>query len=214
MGFLMAAIYDRFMAETERACLAEWREALLRDAEGDVLEIGAGTGANLEHYPSRGVRSLTLTEPDPFMRSRLVRKHGRSPSPAIRNATTSAASATELPFQDQSFDTVVSTLVLCSVPNLQQTLAEVHRVLRPGGQLLFLEHVAAKHNRTRAAMQRLLEPAWKQVAGGCHLTRDTERAIERAGLLPIEPTRESMRRALPVIRPTVRGRAVRPRAEA
>lgn len=210
----MAAIYDRFMLETERACLAEWRATLLRDADGDVLEIGAGTGANLEHYPARGIRSLTLTEPDAAMRRRLARKHKRSRAPSIREAKTSGATAADLPFQDQSFDTVVSTLVLCSVPNLERALTEVHRVLRPGGQLLFLEHVGAKNNRTRAMMQRALEPAWKQVAGGCHLTRDTERAIERAGLLPIEPTRESMRRALPIIRPTVRGRAVRPRAEA
>jgi len=211
MTRLMASVYERFMDTTERACLREWRAALLSSARGEVLEIGAGTGLNLEHYPS-AIERLVVTEPDPHMRAQLDRNvRSRTENRAVE---VSDASALDLPFDDATFDTVVSTLVLCSVPNLHQTLGEVHRVLRPGGSFLFLEHVAAAHGTSRRRWQGRLEPAWKWVAGGCHLTRETEDAIARSGLVPRDPTRESMRKAPPWVRPTVRGIAVKPATDA
>jgi ubiquinone/menaquinone biosynthesis C-methylase UbiE len=114
-----------------------------------------------------------------------------------------------LPFDDGAFDAVVSTLVLCSVPDVERALAEVRRVLRPGGKLLFLEHVAADDRPDRLAWQRRLEPLWMRISGNCHLTRRTGEAIRAAGFRVQRETRESMRKALPIVRPSVRGLAVR-----
>ena len=211
MGWLMATVYDGFMEATERACLGDWRADLLRDAHGRVLEIGAGTGANIGHY-SNAVEELVMLEPDDHMRERLLAKlaaEGRG-----KPFRTVGGSAADLPFDDHSFDTVVSTLVLCSVPNLHQSLLEVHRVLRPGGRFLFLEHVAAAEGTSRRRWQRRLEPLWRRVAEGCHLTRETESAIELAGLVHENTRRESMRKSIPLVRLTVRGRAVKPLARA
>lgn len=208
MSRLFAAIYDRLTAGSEEACVREWRAALLRDVHGRVLEIGAGTGHNLPHYPAT-VTDLVLAEPDPSMRKRLdIKVVARG----VR-ATVVDAMAERLPFEDGSFDAVVSTLVLCSVHDQAAALAEVRRVLAPGGRLVFLEHVAADAatKPERLKRQRQVEPVWKRVAGGCHLTRRTEDAIRDAGFTfeGGEPTRESMRKAMPIVRPTVRGVAVR-----
>ena len=111
---------------------------------------------------------------------------------------------------DASFDAVVCTLVLCSVQDVQVALTEIFRVLRPGGRLLFVEHVAARQHSTRLAWQRRLEPIWKRVAGNCHLTRDTEQAIRAVGFQFERIERESMRKAMPLIRPCIRGAARKP----
>jgi SAM-dependent methyltransferase len=200
MSWFLAAIYDRYMRKSEQACLASWRAELLAAARGDVLEVGAGTGANLPCYPA-AVTRLVLCEPDPHMRARLAPR-------AAGRAELCAASADSLPFADASFDAVVSTLVLCSVPSPDRTLAELHRVLRPGGALLYLEHVAAE-DPGRLRWQRRLEPVWRQLAGNCHLTRHTHDAIVRAGFTIDHEARESMRKALPILRPTIRGAAIR-----
>lgn len=209
MGFWLAPVYDRLMRGSEEACLRDWRRALLRSARGRVLEIGAGTGANLSYYGGE-VSELVLTEPHPRMRRRL--------EDALRGtslrATLSDARADALPFEDARFDTVVSTLVLCSVESLERSLAEIARVLVPGGQLLFLEHVAAEDRPDRLRWQRRVEPVWKHVAGNCHLTRRTEDAITSAGLELVEITRESIRKAMPIARPSVRGVARKPAATA
>jgi ubiquinone/menaquinone biosynthesis C-methylase UbiE len=117
-----------------------------------------------------------------------------------------------LPFDDESFDVVVSTLVLCSVPDERAALAEIHRVLRPGGHFVHLEHVAAVENPKRHKWQRRVEPVWKRVAGNCHLTRTTDLAIPEAGFELVEVRRESMRKAPPWIRVTTRGVARKPTA--
>lgn len=203
----MAAIYDGFMARTEEAGLAEWRSLVLAHASGAVLEVGTGTGANLGKYPPT-IDSLVLCEPDPHMRLRL--EHALAALPPDRpevDAELVDATAEELPFDDGRFDTVVSTLVLCSVGSPQRALGEIRRVLRDGGTLVFIEHVLAEGNPTRARWQRRLEPAWKHVAGGCHLTRDTCADIEAAGFELVDYTRASMRKALPFLRPTIRGAA-------
>ena len=137
VGFWLAPVYDRVMRGSEEACLRDWRRALLRSVRGRVLEIGAGTGANLPYYGPE-VSELVLAEPDPRMRRQLEQALESS----SRKATVSDARADALPFEDARFDAVVSTLVLCSVESLERSLSEIARVLVPGGRLHFLEHVA------------------------------------------------------------------------
>jgi ubiquinone/menaquinone biosynthesis C-methylase UbiE len=121
-----------------------------------------------------------------------------------------AAGVHHLPFDDGSFDAVVSTLVLCSVPELDPALAEIRRVLRPGGRLTYLEHVAAVENPKRHRWQRRLEPIWRRLAGNCHPTRTTDQAIPAAGFELVEVRRESMRKMNPLVRTSVRGHAQKP----
>lgn len=207
MGRLFAAVYERLISASEEAGVRDWRRALLADLHGDVLELGAGTGLNLAHYPA-AVRRLVLTEPDRHMRAKLTaRLEVEPPAPAAVEVVD--AGAGRLPFDDASFDAVVSTLVLCSVPDPVAALAEVRRVLRPGGRLVYLEHVAADHEPARLKWQRRIEPVWRRVAGGCHLTRETLRSIEAAGFDVADHRRESMRKASPLVRTTERGAAVR-----
>jgi ubiquinone/menaquinone biosynthesis C-methylase UbiE len=206
MGRIFATIYDPFMAASERACLGAWRAALLADVEGRVLEIGAGTGRSLAHYPDT-VEHLVLAEPDAHMRARL---ETRIPAVLAARVEVVEATAQRLPFRDASFDVVVSSLVLCSTPSLGDALREVRRVLVGGGRLLFLEHVADDEHHRRLRWQRRLEPLWKRVAGGCHLTRRTDQAIEAAGLVIEHIERESMRKSNPLTRRTIRGIARKP----
>ncbi len=179
---VVAALYDRVLAGAERAGLGADRAALLATASGRVLELGPGTGANLTHLP-RGLDALILVEPSPAMRARLrarLAKVGAAAPGRLPAATVLAAAGDALPLPDGSVDIVVATLVLCSVRDPAAVLAEVRRVLAPGGRLLLLEHVAAPEGRTRR-LQRLLTPAWRRVAQGCHLDRDTRAALVAAG---------------------------------
>jgi ubiquinone/menaquinone biosynthesis C-methylase UbiE len=206
MSWLVARIYNRFMAESEQACLSSWRAQLLGELSGEVLEVGAGTGSNLEHYPA-DVARLVLSEPDPHMRRQLsnrIAERGRS------GVVLSEGSLEELPLPDASFDAVVATLVLCSVPNPARALSEIHRVLKPGGSFAFLEHVAAENNPGRLVWQRRVEPFWRLVAGNCHTTRRTADHITQAGFELEWIERESVRKALPWVRPSIRGIARRP----
>jgi ubiquinone/menaquinone biosynthesis C-methylase UbiE len=200
MSWLMARIYDRFMRETEAACLGDWRRELLGPLSGDVLEIGSGTGVNLPHY-GREVRRLVLTEPERHMRRRLRARvdASRPDAEVLENA------ADALPFDAASFDAVVCTLVLCSVPRPDAVLAEARRLLKPGGRFVFIEHVAADDHSERLRWQRRIEPVWVRVADGCHLTRHTERLIEEAGFHIELIQRTSMRKSLPFVRPSIRG---------
>ncbi|MPZ72301.1 MAG: methyltransferase domain-containing protein [Nitriliruptorales bacterium] len=171
---LHARFYDSVTAPMERRGLAERRVRLLEGLEGDVLEIGAGTGANLEAYPE-AVTSLTLTEPSAPMAQRL-RTHVAAERP---DTTVVKAAAEDLPFADASFDGVVSTLVLCSVDDPGVAVSEIRRVLRPAGRLAVLEHVVSS-GRGRI-LQRAWEPAQKVIGRNCHMTRDTRRFLEIAG---------------------------------
>ncbi len=201
---VVAAMYDRVMTGVEEAGLSTWRAELLAPLSGTVVEIGAGTGRNLGFYPA-SVDRLVLCEPDRHMRARLA---GRAA--ARHGVEVSDAPAEALGLADASVDAVVSTLVLCSVADPDRALAEVRRVLRPGGRLVFIEHVAADDRPRRLAWQRRIEPLWRRVAGNCHLTRSSEQAIARSGLQLHDVTRASMRKAPAVVRPTVRGVALRP----
>lgn len=206
MGRLIAAFYDRLTQSSEAACLQQWRAELLCDLSGHVLEVGAGTGLNLPYYPQT-VSRLVLSEPDPHMRSKLVQKaraQHRDGSEVLDG------SLEGLPHAAGTFDAVVATLVLCSVPRLDQALKEIHRVLKPGGRFVFLEHVAAEDRPRRLRWQHRVEPIWKRLAGNCHLTRRTGAAILATGFEIVQIKRESMRKAWPLVRPTIRGVAVKP----
>jgi SAM-dependent methyltransferase len=205
MSFWIAPFYDAFMNKAEDACLREWREELLGDLAGDILEVGAGTGANLSAYPTAGVQ-LTLCEPDAGMRKLLLEKSAQR---RRADAVVTDWTAEHLGVESGSQDVVVSSLVCCSVADVDSVLAEIKRVLRPGGRLVFMEHVGAQPGSGRRRAQDALNPLWKRVAGNCHLNRDTEAALLRAGFDLQRITRESMRKALPLLRPTIRGVAVR-----
>ena len=171
---IFAAVYDPMNRAGEAGWVGRRREGLLSDIHGTVLEIGAGTGANIPHYEMAD--RVVLAEPSAPMRSRIDAKLLRARVPI----EVSPAPAVPLPFDDASFDAVVATLVLCTLPDLPPALAEIRRVLRPGGELRFLEHGAEHHGR-RAVWQRRIEPVWRRVGQGCHLTRDPRAAVEAAG---------------------------------
>lgn len=204
---IFARFYDRALAPLEDAGLQEWRASLLADLSGTVVEIGAGTGANLTHYPAT-VDRLVLTEPEPAMLTRLRERLDQAPAGV--DVTARRAPASALPLADGEADAVVATLVLCTVPEPGAVLAEAKRVLRPGGRLVFLEHVAAEDRPERLRRQELLDRVWHLVAGGCRLTRRTETAITAAGFTVETITRESARKAPVVIRPMIRGTALSP----
>jgi SAM-dependent methyltransferase len=192
---IFAAAYDPFLAGAERAGIASARRALLSDAQGHVLEIGSGTGLNVAHYPPGS--DVTYTEPDPHMARRLRAK----------GVDVIESGAESLPFSDGSFDTVVSTLVFCTVPDLGAALREVRRVLKPGGTLLFLEHVRAEPGSRLARWQDRLHRPWKAFACGCHCNRDLLAALSEAGFTTEDVVRQEWRFMPPIVRPVVIGGA-------
>ena len=175
--------------------------ALLQDAYGRVLEIGGGTGFNLPHYPD-SVDELIVTEPSTGMLDRAKRRAGELGRPV----ELVQASAEELPLPDDSFDTVVSTLVLCAVDDQARSLAEIKRVLKPDGALLFIEHVRAE-DPGLARWQDRLERPWHAIAL-CHPNRATLEAIEAAGFEVERLERGDLPKSLPLVRPMITGRAV------
>jgi ubiquinone/menaquinone biosynthesis C-methylase UbiE len=200
----VVAVYDHVMQGMEDAGVGGWRRDLLAPLEGSVLEIGAGTGANLPFFPPT-VTSLVLAEPDRHMRARLLAAIARS----NRQIEVISAPAERLPFPDGSFDAVVSALVLCSVGDQAIVLEEVRRVLRPGGRFVFIEHVAATGSPRQLRQQRWVEPVWKRLAGNCHLTRSTEQAIATAGFVFESVERQGLPKTPPMFRPSIRGSARR-----
>ena len=203
-GRFFAAVYERSLAATEEAGLRERRRELLARASGRTLELGAGTGLNLDHYPE-SVTELVLSEPFEPMARRLRERLGESG----RDAAVVVAGAESLPFPAEDFDTVVATLVLCTVDDLAATLAEVERVLRPGGRLLFCEHVRS-HDPGLARWQDRLERPWGFIGHGCHPNRDTVAAIGSSPLVLEDVERGKLRKAAPIVRPLVVGSAVAP----
>jgi ubiquinone/menaquinone biosynthesis C-methylase UbiE len=181
------------------------RAALLRDAEGRTLELGAGTGLNLAHYTA-SVTELVLTEPDRFMAARLRRRLADEP-PAPARVEVVEAGAERLPFEDASFDTVVSTLVFCSVEDPNAAMSEILRVLRPEGRMLYLEHVRSPDSARLARWQDRLERPWGWLAGGCHPNRPTGDMMQSNGLEVERLDRGSMPKAPPFVRPMISGSA-------
>ncbi|MFI8823916.1 class I SAM-dependent methyltransferase [Streptomyces sp. NPDC053431] len=174
---LFARFYSRLAGPAlDRAGIAEHRRRLLGGLAGEVLEVGSGNGLNFPHYPP-GVTRLVAVEPEPTLRARAVQQARRVTVPV----EVEAARGEELPFPDASFDAAVVCLVLCSVADQQATLAELRRVLRPGGHLRFLEHVQAASPAMRTVQRVLDATLWPRLMGGCHTGRDTESAIAAAG---------------------------------
>jgi ubiquinone/menaquinone biosynthesis C-methylase UbiE len=200
-GRIFAAGYDRMMAGTERAGLAQRRQRLLQHVHGRVLEIGGGTGANLIHYPTT-VGELVITEPEEPMARRLEARLATSETAArvVR------APAEQLPFADDSFDFVVSTLVLCTVSDQRGALAEIHRVLRPDGRLLFLEHVRAPEPAL-ARWQDRLHPLWLRFGHGCNCNRPTLENMRAAAFEVGDLEQGEIPKAPPIVRPLICGSA-------
>lgn len=195
-----ALTYDRQMAKVEKAGLRAFRQELLAGASGRVLEIGGGTGANLAFYgPS--VESLTITEPEPPMIRRLERRV-REQAP---RTTVLRAPAEDLPFEDDAFDVAVSTLVLCGVNDQPRALRELHRVLRPGGQLLFMEHVRSDDSHLARRQDRM--NGLSRFLVGCECNRPTLDSIERAGFIVTHVEHTTMPKVPSFVRPFIIGRA-------
>jgi ubiquinone/menaquinone biosynthesis C-methylase UbiE len=204
---IFARFYDRMMAGTERAGLGEMRRELLAAATGRVLELGAGTGHNLTYYTD-AVTELVMTEPEPNMARQLRERVAANPG-AAGNPSVIEASAEDLPFDDGSFDTVVATLVLCTIPDPLRALGEARRVLVEGGRLLYLEHVRARRPGL-ARWQDRLERPWGFFAGGCHPNRDTGQLLADAGFWIDSLEDLKMPKAPGIVRPVIRGVARRP----
>ena len=188
------------MAIVERACLKSWRRELLKHVYGEVLEVGAGTGANIDHYSDQVTR-LVLTEPDKHMRRVLERKVSNR---GLENIQVSDGTAQQIRAEDESFDCVVSSLVCGGSPILETALEEIKRVLKPGGKFVFLEHAAAAEGTLTRRWQDRINPILR-IMGIGHLKPETEKAIIAAGFKIREITRENVRRTLPLLGSSIRG---------
>jgi ubiquinone/menaquinone biosynthesis C-methylase UbiE len=169
-----ARLYDPLMAPVEILAMRRARRAVVADAPGLVLEVGAGTGLNLPHY--RAAREVAATDADPAM---LLQARPRAAAARVP-VRLAVADAQALPFPDAAFDTVVATCVFCTVPDPEQGFRELRRVLKPGGELRLLEHVRAPSPRI-ARLQDRVTPLWSRIAGGCRLNRPTLETARRAG---------------------------------
>lgn len=195
---LFAAVYDPLSARTEKKFGADLKRELLANARGRVLEIGVGTGLSFAHYPA--VEELVGVDPSEPM----LRRARRRATELASDVTLVEAPAEALPFEDKSFDTVVSLAVLCTVDDPSRVLQEIRRVLRPGGRLVFLEHVRSSEPGL-AQWQDRLERPWGWIAGGCHPNRQTLEAIEGAGFEVVELERKDLPDIPRLVRPNVLG---------
>ena len=202
---LFALYYPRLLALSEDAGQRETRRELISRAAGRTLELGAGTGINLSHYTPK-VTELVITEPSPHMIRHLESRLAGDtlscgPAHLIR------AGAESLPFEDASFDTIVATYILCTTPDPALVLEEVHRLLRPGGRYLFMEHVHAGEGTLLGRFQDLVEVPHRYLAAGCHPNRRTEQLLERSELQLVAVERARQPRSLPTVSPVIIGTA-------
>jgi ubiquinone/menaquinone biosynthesis C-methylase UbiE len=199
-GRAFAALYDRGLRATEEGGLREMRRELLSQAQGRTIDLGAGTGVNLDLFPA-AVSELVMAEPDPHMLKQLRAKVTERGGVEVVQA-----SAQGLPFADDSFDTAVFALVLCTVPDPDAALLEAARVLKPGGRLLFVEHVRSR-DQDLARWQDRLEKPWRFLADGCHCNRDTVATIEASAFELEQVDLGRLPKAPPIVRPLVQGSA-------
>jgi ubiquinone/menaquinone biosynthesis C-methylase UbiE len=194
-------LYDLLAERSERAGTAQLRRDLLASLEGEVIEIGAGTGRSLPHY-ERAERVVAI-EPDESMAKRIERRLAdvRVPVEVV------PASAEALPFPDESFDAAVAAFVLCTIPDPVRAVAEIRRVLRPNGRLVVLEHVRGRDRV--ASWQDRLTPLHKRIAGGCHLNRDTLATVARAGFDVTGVERVRLPEPIALYRPGIQGVATK-----
>ena len=195
-----ALTYDQQLAKVEKAGLQALRQGLLADASGQVLEVGGGTGANLPFY-GPGVESLTITEPEPPMLRRLERRV-REQAPETRVLQ---APAEDLPFEDNTFDVAVSTLVLCGVDDQKRALGELRRVLRPGGRLIFIEHVRSDEPGLARWQDRL--NGLNKFVACCDCNRRTLDSIKAEGFEVTKVDHTELKKVPAFVRPLVVGTA-------
>lgn len=199
---LFARFFDRLSRAMEKE-IGEHRDELLAGLTGRVVEIGAGNGINFRHYPA-SVDEVIALEPEPYLRERAQ----RAAAEAEIHVRVQAGTADHLDLADGSVDAAVASLVLCSVPNQSDALRELRRVLRPDGQLRFLEHVRAVGGKAR--VQSVADATvWPRLAGGCHCARDTVAAISDAGFDVQEVKRVDYGPGWMITNPHVLGRAAR-----
>lgn len=207
---LFAAIYDPATWLAERTILRPNREYLVKDLDGRVLDLGTGTGAMFPYFAEAASSGysfdVSAIEPDPHMRKQAQNRAER----LDLDVDIRAGVAGSLPYPDDSFDVVIASMVFCTIPDVETAIDEVVRVLKPGGEFRFLEHVADDGWRRR--LQGVLEPLWKTVAGGCHLTRRTPSLFAQVEELDIVELERTSIGVTPV-RPFVRGRLVHRRRE-
>ena len=202
---LFARMYARVSPKTDLRGQAEHRQELLANLTGRVIELGAGNGLNFSYYPET-VTEVVAVEPEDYLRERAREAAERARVPV----SVADAVADRLPFPDGSFDAAVASLVLCSVPDQASALTELRRVVRPGGELRFYEHVRPNSPRAAAVFQLLDDwNIWPRLAGGCHPARDTEAAIRNAGFA-VEQCRRFPFKGGPVSAPHILGIARRP----
>lgn len=203
---VFARVYERMASAFETKGASEHRAELLAELSGRVIEVGAGTGLNFSHYP-QGVTAVVAVEPEPHLRLLAQAAARDAPVPV----TVVDGDAEHLPSESSAFDAGIASLVLCSVPDQSRALAELARVIRPGGELRFYEHVLATNPRW-ATRQRRVAPIWRRLGGGCNPDRDTGTAIAAAGF-ETERSREllfSPSWTAKVTAPHILGRARRP----
>ena len=175
--------YLWFSQAAERRGTGEHRDRLLADLTGRVLEIGAGGGLNFAHYPET-VTEVLAVEPDDLLRRHALDAAAAAPA----SVTVVAGTAEAIPAHDGAYDAAVASLVLCSVPDQATALAELRRVIHPGGELRFYEHVRSPHAWI-GHLQDTIDPAWRRAFGGCHTNRNTADAIQAAGFEITDITR-------------------------
>lgn len=174
MRSLFPSLYDLFMMPLEKTRFKKVRKQLVESAKGRVLEIGSGTGINFPHY--KKAIQVDAIEPNLIMCKRSMKRVNKASMPIEVYMT----KAETLPFDRNTFDTIVATLVFCTIPDPLKALEEIRRVAKPGAEILLFEHVQMQHPLFRKA-QNILNPLWKKVAGGCHLNRDTLKVIKQSG---------------------------------
>jgi ubiquinone/menaquinone biosynthesis C-methylase UbiE len=175
---LFARVYSRVARREDARGNAENRGELLAGLSGRVVEVGAGIGSNFAHYPA-SVTEVVAVEPEPYLRQKAVESATSAPVPV--RVVDGLADA--LPLEDASVEAGVASLVLCSVPDQDAALAELYRVIKPGGELRFFEHVISNRESRRKVQRFMDATVWPRVAGGCHMSRNTRAAIERAGFI-------------------------------